>query len=169
MVNEEPDDAPAGTVRVTTQTFVYDCPSCHDTFEAPVVRGFGEHLGMRSLGLGTLAVWSNTYTNPNPVNAELEPILRRINLYAGASSARQGTLGQAAMSWVADRDADGSRFVPGAKPRCPACTAVPEQYHGTNHHRPQFVPVVTFRMWGALPESDRQKLVRQAVIDSYSH
>ena len=42
MVNEEPADTPAGTVWVTPQTFVYDCLSCHDTYEAPVVHGFGE-------------------------------------------------------------------------------------------------------------------------------
>ena len=41
MVNEEPADPPDGTVRVTTQTFAYDCPNCHDTFEASVVHGFG--------------------------------------------------------------------------------------------------------------------------------
>lgn len=167
-MNERLPEVPDESALVNTQVFVYECPSCCEEFEAPVVRGSGEYLGMRSDGRGTLAVWPNTYANPNPVNDELKATLSQVNVYEHADSARQGKLFKAAMSVVADADVDGSRFTVGGMPRCPTCGSVPEQFHGTDEMVRQVVPKVSHRRWQSLSDSERLDAVRSAVIDDLS-
>ena len=148
--------------------FSYTCGRCGEVFTG-LDKGGGDYgqLTARSAGTGRL-IFIDALADP--VFDDVGLLVREVLAEGGfhLDDRALGTAAQRAFSAACDPDADGTPFVIGALPRCPACAAAPRSWEHTGEHEVHDVHGPSHRQWSALPASQQRDAMREAVMDFLS-
>jgi hypothetical protein len=144
------------------------CARCSHEFTAPQVTGPYGELGARSTGRGTLLA---VHALEDQVFGEVAAIAAqcmaeaRVNL----SDRERGHVTQIAWSAACDPDEDGTLFVIGAKPRCPACGSASIDMHAeTGEFAELDLPAPAYSTWHTKTGPERAQAIRAAVMEALS-
>ncbi len=149
--------------------FRYVCSSCgQDYFDlAKGDHAYGE-LTARSTGTGQL-VYVSALTDP--VFGEVERLAEETLAGTGLqpTGQRWSAAVQRAYTVACDPCEDGTPFLIGGHPACPACKArQPVAWEHTGEHQIRDVSEPTHKRWLALTPKQRRRLIRSEIADSLS-
>jgi hypothetical protein len=140
---------------MTLVSYRYTCASCGHDFVAAEAVGYGELVARSAAGSALL------HGLDDPVYREVRDMIAALGAYEPLSAPDRGRLTQEVFAVACDPDSDGSEFVIGAMPTCPACGSRSMKSWSPHAAMPdKAIPPLTHVRWSRLSSEGKESLLK---------